>query len=135
MKKKVVFTSCVILFILCLCFAAIYGFMLAYCNNTEDYSEKILGSWNCVQYYANGQVTTCKENSAATLEVTEDTFSLQCQDSFPSVLVNYTGLNGKILKAEVGTETYTIFFEFNTRGQLKVTIKEINVVFLMEQQH
>lgn len=132
MVKKVVITSAVIVITLAICFIGIYGFMLAYCSDIEDYSEDILGTWCSVQYSAGGKTVACKDDPVAELTVTGTVLKLNCNDDFPSFEVPYSGLSGKALQITEEGQTYTLYFEFNSRGQMRLTINEINVVFVLD---
>lgn len=132
MIKKIFITSSIILITLCICFAAIYGFMLSYCNNIEDYSDDIIGQWRCIQYYSNGQSVVCKDESVAELIVDETTFVLKCSEEFPSISSPMTALSGKTMRITSKKNDYTLYFDFNSKGQLKLTINEIDVVFIMD---
>lgn len=135
MKKKIILTSVIILVVLLVCFAAIYTFMLAFCRNTEDYSEAILGKWTCIQYYTNNQMSVCEED-LLNLEISPNRMLYSGNVLKENFSGEYKITGGKVCKLiqDSTGDNLTIYVEFNSRGHLKINIKEPNIILVLKQQ-
>lgn len=131
--KKILFTSFILVLIPTIIFVPIYALMYYTANsNVKDYTDDIIGNWEAFQYYYEAERFVCDETDNLTVKINDK--AIQISGSIlENIETSYTWISGTALSYEVDGNIITMFFSFDSRGNLQIKIENTSYIILLRR--